>query len=108
MKLRGRKIYIACVVLIALLSGCAGPYPIQIGTGFSLVTVYRPQVSVWMAPSATNSFSDAAAVPRDADSQTIRPSQRGVSVFFDNVISFPNGGGTAASNNVPVSFSFAQ
>lgn len=91
---------LAAALPAALLCGCAGPNPVQLRV--SLFTVYAPRVAVYAAPAATNAAARAES-PRaegDANTLTVAPTQRGTLVMFDNMLAFPNGSGTAASNSV--------
>ncbi len=93
--------------LFVIACGCAGPAPVPVKNGISILSWYNPRITVIASPAAqTNAVESASLRPRDADQQTIQPSQTGLCIILDNLFTFNNGGGTAASNTVPVSFSF--
>ena len=90
-----------------LFAGCAGPNPVMFKV--SLLSVYAPRINVATQPASDTNHVASAVTSRgqaDANTQTIQPSQRGVCILLDNLFAFPVGSGSAASNEVPVSFSF--
>lgn len=93
---------VLCGLFLAglMAGGCAAPNPVQLH-GLALVSVNQRTITIIVMPCATNAPGAAAEYSaRDADTQSVTPSQQGVCIFMDNQITLPNGGGTAASNSV--------
>lgn len=91
-----KKISFALMMIVA---GCAGPNPVQVRV--SLFTVYSPHIYAATCGPTNAAAQAAAAAARgssDNNALTWTPSQRGVCVLSDNMFAFPNGSGTAASN----------
>lgn len=96
------KRLIASCAAAALIGGCAGSPPTQIR--LSILSVSSTRICV--VPTSTTNAAGRADSPRDADAMTVSPSQSGgVVLVVDSQIALPNGGGTASSNNVPLSIS---
>ena len=104
------KKMLLCTPLALLLAGCAGPAPVPFKGGLSILCWYNPRTYVTYATCPTNAPSATASEARDTStSQPVNPVQNGgVSIAFDNLATLTCGGGTAASNTVPVSFSFTK
>ena len=94
----------AASFVLLCVCGCAGPAPIVVKDPLALVVVRRYTFNVYtVAPS--NAPSARAPARRDNDTMAVSVPTSGVLIVNDCNTALPNGGGRAASNNVPLSVS---